>query len=80
MHKLQRACVALTFLWGFGAALTITLLPLWEGRKTIAMFWLFITGKRGKDVTDGVHVDEPSPAGSEEGSDKAEGGMTETKV
>ena len=52
-----RFWVAITFLWGFGAALTITLLPLFEGRKTLSMFWLFITGKQEKMAqrTEGVH-------------------------
>jgi hypothetical protein len=41
-----RFWVALTFIWAFGAALTITMMPLIEGRKTIAMFWRFVTGRR----------------------------------
>jgi hypothetical protein len=41
-----RFWVALTFLWAFGAAVTITLMPLIEGRKTIVMFWHFITRQR----------------------------------
>lgn len=64
-----RFWTALTFLWAFGAALTITFLPLWEGRKTLMMFWLFITGKRSQMAqhTEGVHVH----SGEEHSSDHA---------
>jgi hypothetical protein len=53
-----RFWVALTFLWAFGATLTITLMPLIEGRKTIMMFFRFITGKRDTALlqTDGIVV------------------------
>jgi urea-proton symporter len=69
-----RFWVALTFIWGFAAAFVITLLPLWEGRHTLAMFWNFITGKRGKDVThtEGFAVTEQRTASSS--TEKASGG------
>lgn len=43
-----RFWVALTFIWAFGAALTITIMPLWEGRKTINMFFSTMILGRGK--------------------------------
>jgi urea-proton symporter len=36
--KFFRFWVALTFIWAFGAALVITILPLWDGKDTIALF------------------------------------------
>jgi hypothetical protein len=53
-----RFWVALTFLWAFGATLTITLMPLIEGRKTIVMFFRFVTGKRKGELArmDGLPV------------------------
>lgn len=54
--------VAITFLWAWGAALVITVTPLVEGRKTIALFFsTMILGKKppGKDVV----VEGQSPGG-----------------
>ena len=70
-----RFWVALMFLWAFGAALTITILPLVEGRKTIKLFFsTMILGKQPKgDVVEGTTVEEsPSPdAESDREADKA---------
>jgi hypothetical protein len=55
-----RFWVALTFMWAFGAMLVITLMPLIESRKTIVMFWRFVTGKRDKALTHMEGIPAPS--------------------
>jgi hypothetical protein len=68
-----RFWVALTFLWAFGATLTITLMPLIESKNTIVLFWRFVTGTRdlalphtqgipvpGSDETDRGHTEQDS--------------------
>lgn len=52
-----RFWVALTFLWAFGATLVITILPLWEGRHSIAKFCNFVRGK-GDGAADSVSGSE----------------------
>jgi len=56
--------VALTFLWAFGAALTITIMPLVEGRKTIKLFVnMMFLGKKPVTSTEGVVVDGSDSSG-----------------
>jgi hypothetical protein len=40
-----------TFIWAFFAAGVITLLPLWEGRHTLALFAKFMVGKAPTKTT-----------------------------
>ncbi|KAK0347445.1 hypothetical protein LTR91_007252 [Friedmanniomyces endolithicus] len=52
--------VALTFLWAFGAAFTITIMPLVQGRKTIKLFFTtMIFGKTPSETAalEGVGVE-----------------------
>jgi hypothetical protein len=67
-----RFWVALTFLWGFGAALVITIMPLWEGRKSIMHFLAFARGKRGNDLVEGL---DGSTTGNSDGEVAADGKM-----
>jgi hypothetical protein len=51
--------IVVVFLWSFYAALTITILPLWEGRKSIKAFVLFMSGKvTGKKETSVIEATE----------------------
>ena len=63
--------IVVVFLWAFYAATVITLLPVWEGRKSIAAFFVFIFTSKAKRrqkgtlanalFTEGVvTTDEPS--------------------
>lgn len=55
--------VVVLFLWAFYASMTITLLPIWEGRKSLKLFVIYIVkGRRGiteatlPEVTEGEDV------------------------
>lgn len=63
-----RFWVALTFLWAFGAAMTIFLLPLWDGRKTIKLFFSTMVMRKNlnMDRMDGEAVQTPLGNGSSE--------------
>lgn len=59
------------FLWAFYASSIITLLPVWEGRRSIKSFALFMIGKskttkRGNDidVMDGLEPQTMSDTGT----------------
>lgn len=56
-----RFWVALTFLWAFGATLVITIMPLIEGRKTIAIFFSTMILKREPTevMADGQSLESP---------------------
>jgi hypothetical protein len=71
-----RFWVALTFLWAFGAALTITLMPLIEGRKTITMFWRFVTGQRDAIPHTEGHPRSSSDEAIQEDHKEADSGKT----
>lgn len=52
-----RFWVALTFVWAFAATLVITVMPLWEGRRTIALFFsTMIRGREPPRSVEGVVV------------------------
>ena len=38
----------MTFVLGWVAALTITIMPLWQGRHSMMRFWKYAIGGRGK--------------------------------
>ena len=59
-----RFWVALTFILAFAATLTITLMPLIEGRKTIVMF--YHTMVRGRQPASVQGLEEPNQTPSEE--------------
>ena len=39
-----RAWVVVTFLIGWAASLVIVIMPLWQGRHTLKVFWKYVTG------------------------------------
>ena len=39
-----RAWVVVTFLIGWAASLVIIIMPLWQGRHTLKVFWRYLTG------------------------------------
>lgn len=65
-----RFWVAITFLWAWGAALVITITPLVEGRKTIALFIRFALGKKPMKVVQGAESPAEGEQGIMDGSEK----------
>lgn len=46
--------IVVVFLWAWYAALTITLLPIWEGRRSIMAFFVFIFSSKRKRHQEGT--------------------------
>lgn len=42
--------VVLTFVIAWASALVILCLPIWQSRKTLLLFWRYVTGMRGHDL------------------------------
>lgn len=62
-----------TFIWGFAAAIIITILPLWEGWPSLVLFVKFLFGKNiasKSNSIDGVMSDSPLAGGSQVGDEK----------
>lgn len=65
-----RFWVVWTFLWAIGAAATITIMPVWQGRETMWMFWRRFVLRQKMETIVGVRedqfgeVEEASPVGS----------------
>jgi hypothetical protein len=80
--------VVVLFLWAFYAAGTITLLPIWEGRKSLKLFAVYIVrGRRGlketilPEVTAGEEVThEGVPGSSDRSLEEKSQDIAETKT
>jgi hypothetical protein len=40
----------LTFVIAWTSTLVILLLPIWQSRRTLLLFWRYTTGKRGQSL------------------------------
>jgi len=73
-----RFWVVLTFFFAWIAALVILIMPVWQGRHSLLLFWRYITGKRGESLVKegpGLHLD-----GTGGTSPADEPGMVEEKA
>lgn len=74
-----RFWVALTFVFAWVATVVILVMPIWEGRGSLGMFWRYITGRRGLGLA--VQGESVVVVGDGEGlSPVRENGLVEEKV